>query len=126
MSFHAPFSADGPMHKSLAPARAVSHQFDIWIETVTGYISELQGSWAIEPHVDFEGNASIVFIPEQDDTASATFVLYPDVDAIRVAVVEADSYAELGSFPSMSTAMQEISLQISLRTDEKKQLAQIH
>jgi hypothetical protein len=85
-------------------------RYDAQLHAIVDAAGDLPGRWTVEPHLDYEGNVSIVLIPGSENEGGSIFALYPGADAVEVAVLHSEHYAKLGSFQSVAAAMQHITV----------------
>ena len=67
---------------------------------------KLVGDWSIEKHRDYDGDLSIVILPQEDDAASAAFCIHRDRMGIHLKACRCDKMEKLGTFDSVTDAMQ--------------------
>jgi hypothetical protein len=73
-------------------------------------VAELQadkliGEWSVEKHRDYDGDLSIIILPEED-AAAATFCIHRDRTGIHLKASRCDRMETLGTFDSVTDAMQ--------------------
>lgn len=60
------------------------------------------GLWCALPHVDPEGQTSVMIMAPDDNPAVPTFVVHREDALLRLDVVQADTYTRLGAYGALT------------------------
>jgi hypothetical protein len=81
--------------------RDVLSAFDV----VTALSDALTPTWTVQREIDHAGDLSIVVLPEPDDTALPSFVLYEGDGLVQVATIVGEDWQNTLSYPSCQRAV---------------------
>jgi hypothetical protein len=77
-------------------------------DVVAALASALPSCWTVEREADPDGDLSIVVLPDCDEPAQPSFVLYEEDGFVQVATVIADTWHGKRTFPTCRRAVDAI------------------
>ena len=90
------------------PVPALRSLGDTDLALVRTAAAGLPGAWSVAAERDYDGDLSLVLIPDGDDAVAPTFLLGRDAAGIQLGACRWDSFTRLGCFPNVAAALARI------------------